>query len=482
MLEHLQPQQAQSAKLVPMKREKTGDVQLSYAQQRLWFLDQLSGNGTSYLMSIVVRLRGQLNAAVLEQSFAEVVRRHEVLRTRLPVRDGQPVQVVEEAGVWQLPVIDLSRLEKSEAEAEAERIVAQQQEQRFDLGQGPLMRTLLVRLGTDDHLLLCHMHHLLADRWSFGILTEEVSRLYASYGEGRPSDLPELEIQYGDYVLWEREWLSGEVLETRLKYWRERLEGAQVQLQLPQQRPRPAVPSFRGARQPVRLTAEMAERARQFSRREGTTLFMTMLSGFLALLHQYTGQEDLVVGSVIANRERAEVEKLIGFLANTLVLRVDIGGEPTFRELVQRVRETCLQAYANQLPPEKLQRSGERQPLYEVWFQMESRRRQTLHLPGLEWAEVEQARSNNRRIPTRFELSLVLHEAEDGIIGDFEYDSELFSNKIISQMAEDYLAILDSMIKLPDARIAELALAGQQETHELTGAFAASPASLASQG
>ena len=209
---------------------------------------------------------------------------------------------------------------------------------------------------------------------------------------------------------------------------------------------------------------------------------MTMLSGFLALLHQYTGQEDLVVGSVIANRERAEVEKLIGFLANTLVLRVDIAGEPTFRELVQRVRETCLQAYANQLPPEKLQRSGERQPLYEVWFQMESRRRQTLHLPGLEWAEVEQTRSNNRRIPTRFELSLVLHEAEDGIIGDFEYDSELFSNKIISQMAEDYLAILDSMIKLPDARIAELALAGQQETNELTGAFAASPASLASQG
>jgi len=225
----------------------------------------------------------------------------------------------------------------------------------------------------------------------------------------------------------------------------------------------------------------MAERARAFSRRQGTTLFMTMLSGFLALLHQYTGQEDLVVGSVIANRERAEVERLIGFLANTLVLRVDLGGEPTFRQLLERVRETCLQAYAQQLPPEKLvaaQRSGERQPLYEVWFQMESRRRQTLSLDGIEWTHFGQSRPSDQRIPTRFELSLVLREYDEGIAGEFEYDSQLFSRKIIEQLAEDYLSMIEQMLQTPEARIAEIGLASQQESQELAGAFIASQENL----
>ncbi len=466
---------AREQPLAPIrKRDRSENLPLSYAQQRLWFLDQVSGNGTSYLMSVVVRLRGELNVAVLEQSVGEVVRRHEVLRTRLPAREGQPVQVVEEAGVWRLRLMDLSRLEQSEAEAEAGRIVEQQQKQPFDLERGPLLRTLLVRLGHGDHLLVCHMHHLLADGWSFGILTEEVSRLYASYREGRPSDLPELAIQYGDFVLWEREWLSGEVLESRLKYWRERLEGGQVHLQLPQQRLRPAVQSFRGMRQQVRLSAELAERVRGFSRREGTTLFMTMLSGFLALLYQYTGQEDLVVGSVIANRERAEVEKLIGFLANTLVLRVDVSGEPSFRQLLERVRETCLQAYAQQLPPEKLQRGGDRQPLYEVWFQLESRRRQILNLPGLEWTRLGQEFSNDQRVATRFELSLVLREGEDGITGEFEYDSDLFDHETITQMSLRFSALVEHMLATPEARIAEVGLASQQETEALIGAFSAS--------
>ena len=476
MIEHLKEHQKQAGTqlLAPTKRKRTGETPLSYAQQRLWFLDQLSGNGTSYLMSVVMRLRGELNVAVLEQSIGEVVRRHEVLRTRLPAREGQPVQVVEEAGVWRLPLMDLSRLEQSEAEAEAGRIVEQQQKQPFDLERGPLLRTLLVRLRQGEHLLVCHMHHLLADGWSFGILTEEVSRLYAAYREGRPSDLAELAIQYGDYVLWEREWLSGEVLESRLKYWRERLEGAQVHLQLPQQRLRPAVQSFRGMRQPVQLSAELAERVRGFSRREGTTLFMTMLGGFLALLYQYTGQEDLVVGSVIANRERAEVEKLIGFLANTLVLRVDVAGEPSFRQLLERVRETCLQAYAQQLPPEKLERGGDRQALYEVWFQLESRRRQTLNLPGLEWTRLGQEFTNEQRVATRFELSLVLREGDDGITGEFEYDSDLFDQETITQMSLRFSALIEHMLATPEARIAEVGLANQQETEALTGAFSAS--------
>ena len=338
------------------------------------------------------------------------------------------------------------------------------------------MRTLLVQMGAGDHLLVCHMHHLLSDGWSFGILIEEVSRVYGAYRQGRPSDLPELPVQYGDYVLWEREWLTGEVLEERLGYWREKLEGAQVQLQLPQQRQRPAVQSFRGTRLPVRLTEEMAERARNFSRREGTTLFMTMLSGFLALLHQYTGQEDVVVGSVIANRERAEVDRLIGFLANTLVLRVDLGGEPSFRQLLERVRETCLQGYTHQLPPEKLvvgQHGGERQPLYEVWFQMEKRRRQTLTLPGLEWIRLGQSPLLDQSAAIKFELSLVLSETDDGIAGEFEYDSNLFEDDTIQQMSVRFKALLENMFETPETRIVDIGLASQQESQAMAVEYSA---------
>jgi len=357
-----------------------------------------------------------------------------------------PVQVIGEARWVSLPVVDLSRLDEPRREAEARRVATEDARLPFDLAAGPLVRTRLLRLGADEHVVICTMHHLVGDAWSFDVLTAELSRLYASFGRGEPSPLAELPIQYADYAVWQRRWLTGEVLESRLAYWRRQLEGMPERLSLPQSRPRSAVQSFRGERLAVALPRELAESLRSLSRREGTTLFMTMLAGFLALLYQYTGQEDLVVGSVIANRDRAEVEGLIGFLGNTLVLRVDLAGDPSFRELLARVREVCLGAYTHQLPPEKLledllgDRAGSGRRLFDVWFQMESAQRERLELAGLECERFGGKRGN-----ARFELSLVLVDGEQEIRGELEYDADLFEGETIAQMSEDYAALLVEM-------------------------------------
>jgi amino acid adenylation domain-containing protein len=428
------------------RAERGMEAPLSYAQQRMWVLEELTGGETAFNIALGLRVRGGLNVSGLEQTMTEVVRRHEILRTRFPELGGEPVQLVEEAVRMRLPVVDLSGLGREEREEAAQELGNEEGERRFDLRRRPAVRSVLLRLGEGEHVVLCTMHHLVADAWSFEVLRGEMSQLYGSYGKGEPSGLEELEIQYGDYAVWERKWLSGAVLEERREYWRKKLKGAPVGLKLPQSRPRPAVQSFRGGRERVELGEELVERLRELSRGEGATLYMTLLSGFLVLLNQYTGEEDLVVGSVIANRERKEVERLIGFLANTLVVRVGLWGEPSLRELLRRVRESCLGAYGQQLPPEKLAGAleGERgtggQPLFEVWFQMESAGREKLELGGLEWERFAIERRN-----TRFELSLVLEESDRGIHGEMEYDSSVFDQETIEQMIRDYVVILEEM-------------------------------------
>ena len=431
------------------KAPRDGNLPLSYSQQRMWLLEQLSAGSSAFNLPLGLRLRGRLDLASLERTFSEVLRRHEILRTTFPARNGVPVQVIGPAREVSLPVVDLSGL--AEREAEARRLATEDARRPFDLAAGPLVRLLLLRLGSEDHAVVCTMHHLVGDAWSFDVLTSELSRLYGSFVRGEPSPLPDLPIQYADYAVWQRRWLTGEVLESRLAYWRRQLEGAPDRLSLPQSRPRSAVQSFRGARLPVSLPRDLAEGLRSLSRREGTTLFMTMLGGFVALLYQYTGQEDLVVGSVIANRDRAEVEGLIGFLGNTLVLRVDLSGNPSFRELLSRVREVCLGAYAHQLPPEKLMEElrgegmGGGQRLFDVWFQMESARRERLELVGLGWERFGGERGN-----ARFELSLVLEEDGQAVTGELEYDADLFEEETLVQMAEDYVALLKEMTADPD--------------------------------
>jgi hypothetical protein len=345
----------------------------------------------------------------------------------------------------------------------------------FDLERGPLVRTMLLKLGQQEHVVVCAMHHLVGDAWSFEVLTRELSQLYESYSAGEVSGLGELELQYADYAAWQREWLRGEELERRLSYWKKQLEGAQAGLALPRSRERGKVQSFGGARERVEVGEELTEGLRGLSRKQGTTLYMTMLSAFLVLLYQYSGQDDIVVGSVIANREREEVEKLIGFVANTLVLRADLSGKPSFGELLGRVREMCLGAYGNQIPPEKLVEGlgGERGgvgggPLFEVWFQLESARREKLELGGAEMERFEGERSN-----ARFELSLELQDGEKEITGIMEYDADLFDPHTISLMLQHFKNLLDKMVAFPETSIAALSIAGEQESGELALAFSA---------
>jgi amino acid adenylation domain-containing protein len=435
----------------PVNREE--GLPLSYSQQRMWLLEQISAGSAAFNLPLGMKLRGWLNVNTLEQTFGEVIRRHEVLRTSFPARDGQPIQVIAAAAAFSLPLVDLGALEPQESESELKRIASEDAARPFDLAHGPLVRTALLRQTGQQWAVVCTMHHLVGDAWSFEVLTSELSRLYASFSGGEASPLPPLPIQYADYAVWQRQWLQGEVLESRLGYWRKQLEGAPERLKLPQSRRRQAaVQSFRGARQRVEISPELTEGLRALSRHEGATLYMTMLTAFVVLLYQYTGEEDVVVGSVIANRERGEVEKLIGFLANTLVLRVELRGSGSLRELLGRVREICLGAYANQLPPEKLQEEmrggsgGARTAsLFDVWFQMESVRREKLELGEVEMERLEAERGN-----ARFELSLVLEEDQHQIRGEMEYDADLFDQKTIAQMLEDYLETLSDMATDPE--------------------------------
>jgi amino acid adenylation domain-containing protein len=426
------------------------DLPLSYSQQRMWLLEQMSAGSAAFNLPVGMRVRGRFDLGAFARTFAEVVRRHEVLRTTFPTRDGVPTQVIGAPRSPRMPLLDLGGLEPGAREAEARRLSAADARRPFDLATGPLLRIRILRLADAEHLVTCTMHHLVGDAWSFGVLMSEVSRLYESFVCGRPSPLPEPSIQYADYAVWQRQWLRGDVLAQRLGYWQRHLAGAPERLTLPQNRTRGVVQSFRGNRLPVVVAAELTAALRALSRRAGATLYMTVLGGFLALLSRYTGQQDLVVGSVIANRDRAEVADLLGFLANTLVLRVDLSGATAYRDLLGRVREVCLGAYTHQLPPEMLieQLPGERGPgdrLFDVWFQMESAPRETLHLAGLDWEPYEVDRAS-----TRFELSLVLEEDGERIRGEMEYDADLFDDSTVNQMREDLIVVLAEMSADPD--------------------------------
>jgi hypothetical protein len=302
-------------------------------------------------MPTQIRLTGKLNVTSLERAINEVVRRHEVLRTTFRTVNGEPVQVVAPAQPVRLPILDLSQIGEAERQRETDRHAIAEARRPFDLRQGPVWRARLVRLAAAEHVLLFTMHHIVSDGWSMEILTREVSALYDAYVAGKQSPLPELPIQYADYAVWQREWLQGELLEEQLGYWRNQLSGAPAVLELPTDRPRPAQLSHRGAYLPLQLSAALTSELKQLSQREGVTLFMSLLAGWQLLLARYSRQRDVVVGSPVANRTRAEVEGLIGFFVNTLVLRTEVDGELRVRELLQRVREVCLGAYAHQEVP-----------------------------------------------------------------------------------------------------------------------------------
>ncbi|HKG78816.1 MAG TPA: condensation domain-containing protein, partial [Pyrinomonadaceae bacterium] len=406
---------------------------LSFSQQRLWFLDQLQPGNAFYNISRNFLLKGPLEIQALEQSLNQIIKRHEILRTSFKNVEGHPVQIISPPQHLNLIVVNLEDHNEEDREAKSYSLIAELASQPFDLGHGPLMRVKLLRLSDEEHVLVLAMHHIISDGWSAGVFFKELSALYAAYAAGEESPLPELPVQYADYAVWQREYLSGEVLNAQVEYWRERLTGAAPVLELPADRVRPAVQSYRGAAARFELSREVSEGLKELSQREGVTLFMTLLAAFKVLLYRYTGQADIVVGSPIAGRTRAEVEHLIGFFVNTLVLRTDLSGGPSFRELLGRVRETALGAYAHQdVPFEKLveelqpERDLSRSPLFQVMFALQNAPQESLRLEGLTLSRV--------RVETeiaKFDLLLNMEDTEQGIKGALEYNTDLFERETV---------------------------------------------------
>ncbi|WP_420126422.1 non-ribosomal peptide synthase/polyketide synthase [Longimicrobium sp.] len=444
---------------------RAGALPLSFAQERLWFLDRLEPGSTTYNMPAAWRLGGALDPAALERALGEIVRRHEALRTVFAEADGSPVQVIAPFDGFALPVEDLSGLGDADREAAARRRAGEEAARPFDLAAGPLFRAALLRLGGEDYVLLLSMHHIVSDGWSMGVLFREMSALYEAYREGRASPLPELAVQYADYAVWQREQLAGETLDGQLAYWKERLADAPALLELPSDHPRPAVQSYRGATVPVQLSPELLERLQALSRTEGATLYMTLLGAFQVLLSRYSGSEDVVVGSPIAGRTRGEVEALIGFFINTLVLRTDLSGDPSFRETLRRVREATLGAYAHQeLPFEKLvvelqpERSLSHSPLFQVMFTLQNAGGGGGALAGLKVGGVGAAMQ-----VARFDLSLELTATPEGLRGGIIYSTDLFERGTIVRMLGHLERVLEQVAGDADVRLSELELLGETE-------------------
>ena len=447
-----------------------GLLPLSFAQQRLWFLDQLEPGSASYNMPTAVRLKGELNVTALEQTLNEMVRRHEVLRTRFVNVEGEPRQQVFEAEDVKLGIIDLSGFSEPEREAAILEATTHEHRQPFDLAHDLMLRVKLLRVSDDDHVMVLTIHHIASDGWSMGVLIKEVATLYEAFSKGGESPLPELPIQFGDFAVWQRGWLQDEQLERQLAYWREQLGGELPVLELPTDRPRPAVQSDRGARLGIQLPAELSAGLKELSRREGVTLFMTLLAAFQTLLHRYSGQKEIVVGSPVAGRNYAETEGLIGFFVNTLVLRSDLSQEPTFVELLRQVKQVCLGAYAHQdVPFEKLieelqpERDLSRSPLFQAMFILQNvpQQQQELQLSGLKLGRV--GGENSTAI---FDLTLALQEKGDELKGALEYRTDLFDEPRIERMLRHFETLLQGIVSNPEQRLWELPLldTGELET------------------
>ncbi len=452
--------------IVPVARD--GELPLSFAQQRLWFIDRLEPGSSVYNFPAAVRLTGPLNLAALSRSLDEIIRRHEALRTTFAIADGRPVQLIAPTLKLTLPLVDLQMLPERERESALRRLAAEEAQRPFDLAEGPLIRATVLRLGEDDHVGLLTMHHIVADGWSTGILIRELATLYESYCSARPSPLPELTIQYADFAHWQRQWLDGEVLESQLSYWKQQLAGAPL-LELPTDHPRPAVQSFRGASQTFVLPHNVGESLKALSRREGVTLFMTLLAAFQILLHRYTGQDDLVIGTPIANRNRLEIEGLIGFFVNTLVLRADLSRNPSFSGLLRRVRDTCLGAYAHQdLPFERLveelrpEPDLSRNPLFQVMFVLRNASPQEIALPGLSLKPVEIDTGT-----THFDLTLHVADSDHGLVGTLAYNPDLFEAGTITRMLAYFRGLLETVAATPEHRLSDLTALTEAEREQL---------------
>ncbi|MBH8571748.1 amino acid adenylation domain-containing protein [Nostocaceae cyanobacterium CENA369] len=456
------------AKLLQEKVSQPQIFPMSFAQQRLWFIDRLQpGNFANHIWA-ALRLTGIINRAALLQTFNEIVRRHEVLRSTFGLIAEKPVQIILPTLSLDLPIINIETSDVEE-EAEIKNLVIQEIQQPFNLSQAPLLRATLLRLKETEHILVFAMHHIISDGWSVGVLIKEVAALYEAFSKGQPSPFSELSIQYVDFTNWQQKWLQGEVLQSQISYWKKQLEGAPKLLDLPTDYPRPAVGSFRGATYSFELSNELYIALNKLSQQHEITLFMTVLAVFQTLLWRYTGSEDIVVGSPIANRNRTELEGLIGFFANTITLRTNLVGNPTFVELLTRVRKVALEAYAHQdLPFEQLveelqpQRNLSYTPIFQVMFVFQNTPISVLELPGLTISPL--AIDNGS---TKFDLTLEITETAGKLFANLEFNTDLFQENTIKRMAGHFQTLLKSIVANPELRLSELSLLTESEKHQL---------------
>ncbi|MBW4613204.1 MAG: amino acid adenylation domain-containing protein [Desmonostoc vinosum HA7617-LM4] len=482
-----QAKQLKAAHQLPIQRvPRNNNLPLSFAQQRLWFLHQLSPESHSYNMLAALRLEGLLNIVALEQSLNELIRRHEVLRTTFLTVDGKPVQVIappsfkeqgeknifmhgDEIG-FTLPVYNLQGLSAEEQTDQIRQIAKSLASQSCDLAVGPLVQFTLLQLSNQECVLLLKMHHIIYDGWSLNIFNRELSQLYVAFTQGLPNPLPELPIQYADFAVWQRQWLTGEVLERQLNYWQQQLAGVPLVLELPGDRPRPPVQSFRGGVECFQLDRNLTQRLKQLSQESDTTLFMTLLAAFLVLISRYSGQSNVVVGSPIANRNSSQVEQLMGFFANTLALRGDLSGNPTFAEFLAQVRQTTLSAYAHQDLPfemlvEKLQpeRDLSRNPLVQVMFALQNAPQASWNLPGLTIHDLPLPLDET----VRFDLEVNCQEVMGVLEGIWSYSTDLFDATTITRIAQHFQTLLQAIVANPKARISEFPLLTPAEQQQL---------------
>ena len=450
-------------------RTQSEQLPLSSAQKRLWFLKQIEGSSAAYNMPVAIHITGNLDVNALQQALSEIVRRHEVLRTSFPTVNGTPIQVIHPEVTIKINLVDLQQLEATERES-----ALQQQAQLaaitpFDLENPPLIRCFLLHSNSREYVLLLTMHHIVSDGWSMGIFIQELSTLYEAFTLEKPSPLAELPIQYADFAVWQRQWLSEKLLKTQLNYWLSQLEGAPELLQLPTDRPRLSVQTFRGTTQSFSLSTDLKKKLQTLSQNSGTTLFMTLHAVFAILLYRYSSQSDILIGSPIANRNRSEIESLIGFFANTLVLRTRFEDDLSFEKLLAQVRETTLEAYEHQdVPFEQVlellqpQRSLSHAPLFQVMFVLQNAPMGELELLGVTLKLL-----TSQTGTARFDLTLSMQQTSEGLVGLWEYNTDLFNQSTIERMTAHFQNLLSAIVENPQLNISELPLLTDSEQEQL---------------
>jgi len=469
LLERLRGGALSSERSAIARGSRVARLPLSFAQERLWFLDQLGPAGTAYNMMIGLRLEGDLDSAALEAGLLELVRRHESLRARFEAHGGEPSQVIDPPGRFELKLTDLSDLTGEAQAAQVQARARSDMEQAFDLRAGELFRGSLLRLSDHTHVLLASMHHIISDGWSLGILGRELMSLYGAYSQGRPSPLAEPSLQYVDYALWQRDWLRGPVLERQVAYWRDQLSDAPAALELPTDRPRPPVASFNGARAPFQVPRRVSDALLELAHQQGATLYMVLLTAFQVVLARWSRQDDIVVGSPVAGRTHRQLEELIGFFVNTLAMRTDLSGDPTFVELLDRVKQTALGAYAHQdLPFEKLvaelrpARDLSRHPIFQVGFTLHNAPETQLDLPGLTvtpfvlpW------------VTSKFDLLLNVTQTAQGLSCEMEYVTDLFEAATIERLIGHLTRVLEQVVATPQKPLSRIDLLSADERRQV---------------